>query len=195
MKLKKTIAVLLVIILCLPMISEIRAEAEETVSNTTEKETTLYISGSTTTEQSTKKTTTKKTTEKLPYTKSDLRLMSCIIFCEAAGEPYAGKLGVGIVVMNRVKSKAFPNTIRGVIYQKRQFTPTRNGSMNKALKRYDSGKFTSAAEKASIQAAKEVLTGTKKVVYGTKKINMSKFLFFSRYVKGKKAQISRHQFK
>ncbi|HBI60391.1 MAG TPA: hypothetical protein DDY31_04125, partial [Lachnospiraceae bacterium] len=45
-----------------------------------------------------------------------------------------------IVVMNRVASKSFPNTIKKVIYQKGQFSPVRNGSLKKRLKQYDSGK-------------------------------------------------------
>ena len=62
--------------------------------------------------------TQNKTSSKKSYKKSDLRLMASIINCEAGGESYQGKLAVGIVVMNRVSSKAFPNTIRKVIYQR-----------------------------------------------------------------------------
>ena len=71
-------------------------------------------------------------TKKNSYTKAELRLMSAIIFCESNVEPYAGKLAVGIVVMNRVESKAFPNTIKNVIYQRRQFSPVHNGALKKA---------------------------------------------------------------
>ena len=71
--------------------------------------------------------TQNKTSSKKSYKKSDLRLMASIINCEAGGESYQGKLAVGIVVMNRVSSKAFPNTIRKVIYQRGQFSPVRNG--------------------------------------------------------------------
>lgn len=55
--------------------------------------------------------------------------MASIINCEAGSEPYQGKVAVGIVVMNRVSSKSFPNSIKGVIYQKGQFSPVRNGSL------------------------------------------------------------------
>lgn len=48
---------------------------------------------------------------------SDLYLLGAIIQCEADGEPYEGKLAVGSVVMNRVRSSYFPNTVSGVIYQ------------------------------------------------------------------------------
>ena len=61
----------------------------------------------------------------------DLRLLSSIIFAEAGNQCYAGKLGVGIVVMNRVKSEDFPNTIKEVIYQPHQFTSIHNGRINK----------------------------------------------------------------
>lgn len=134
--------------------------------------------------------------EKKPaYTKEELRLLSALIYCEAGGEPYAGKLAVGIVVENRKNSSKFPNSIKGVIYQKSQFGPARNGSLKKALKRYDSGKFTSKHEKECIKAAKAALNGAQKVEYKGKTLNMKGFYFFSRYVKGAKFQIAHHQFK
>ena len=132
---------------------------------------------------------------KKSYSAADLRLMSAIIYCEASGESYAGKLAVGIVVMNRKQSSKFPNTIKSVIYQKNQFTPARNGSLKKALSRYDAGKFTSSAEKQCIKAAKAVLTGTKRVTYKSKTINLKGYYFFSRYLKGCKVKIGHHQFK
>lgn len=141
----------------------------------------------------TKKATKKKATKK--YTNAELRLMSSLIYCEANGEPYAGKLAVGIVVMNRKSSKSFPNTLKGVIYQKYQFGPARNGSLKRALKEYDAGRFTSASEKACIKAAKAALNGTKKVTYKSKTYNMKSYHFFSTYVKGKRLTIKNHQFK
>lgn len=133
--------------------------------------------------------------KKKTYNKEALRLMSAIIYCEAQGESYAGKLAVGIVVMNRKASSQFPNSIRGVIYQKNQFQPTRNGSMKKALKLYDSGKFTSTAQKQCIKAAKEALDGNRKVVYKSKTINMKSYHFFSVYLRGCRLKIGNHQFK
>lgn len=129
------------------------------------------------------------------YKESDLRLLASIIYCEAGGESYAGKLAVGIVVMNRKSSNQFPNTIKGVIYQKNQFQPVRNGALNKALKRYDSGKFTSKQEKQCIRAAKEAMDGIKKVTYKSKKINLKGYHFFSRYLRGCRVKIGNHQFK
>ena len=48
---------------------------------------------------------------KRPYTEKDLKYMAAIIYCEAGNQSYAGKMGVGCVVMNRVKSSRFPNTV------------------------------------------------------------------------------------
>lgn len=137
---------------------------------------------------------TKKSTKK-KYTASELKLMSCIIYCEAVGEPYAGKQAVGIVVVNRKSSKSFPNTIRGVIYQKYQFGPTRNGSLQKALKKYEAGQFKSDAEKACIKAAKYALNGNKKVTYKSKTHNMKSYHYFSTKVSGARLIIKNHQFK
>ncbi len=62
-------------------------------------------------------------------TDSDAYLLGAIIQCESEGEPYAGKLAVGSVVLNRVKSSYFPNTISGVIYQSGQFSPVASGRL------------------------------------------------------------------
>ena len=161
---------------------------EKKSSTTTTKKATITVKS-----KVTKKTTKKKATKK--YTNAELRLMSSLIYCEANGEPYAGKLAVGIVVMNRKSSKSFPNTLKGVIYQKYQFGPARNGSLKRALKEYDAGRFTSSSEKACIKAAKAALNGEKKVTYKSKTYNMKSFYFFSTYVKGKRLTIKNHQFK
>ncbi len=59
----------------------------------------------------------------------DTRLLAALIYCEAGGESYNGKLAVGAVVMNRVRSPAYPNTISSVIYASGQFTPAINGKV------------------------------------------------------------------
>ena len=59
----------------------------------------------------------------------DLRLLAALIYCEAGSESYQGQLAVGAVVMNRVRSGAYPNTISGVIYASGQFTPAMNGKV------------------------------------------------------------------
>lgn len=143
------------------------------------------------------KKNTKKDTKKeeKSYTAAELRLLSALIYCEANGEPYAGKLAVGIVAVNRMESKNFPNTLKGVVYQKYQFGPVRNGSLNRALKEYDAGRFTSSVEKDCIKAAKEALSGVKQVTYKGKTHNFKGFLFFSGRVSNAKLTIANHQFK
>lgn len=63
---------------------------------------------------------------------SDINLLSHIIYAEARGEPYSGQVAVGAVVMNRVKSSSFPNSIAGVIYQKGAFDAVSDGQINMA---------------------------------------------------------------
>lgn len=125
------------------------------------------------------------------YKKKDLRLMASIIYSEAGNQSYAGKKAVGIVVMNRVRSNQFPNSISGVIYQSGQFSPARNGSLNRSLALYDSGKL----DKQCIKAAKVVLNGDTCVSISNKSVNMNTYLFFSGYVSGCRLQIGSHQFK
>ncbi len=128
------------------------------------------------------------------FDEDELRLLSCIIFCEAGMECYAGKLAVGIVVMNRIKSKTYPNNMHDVIYQKYQFSPTRNGSLNRAFRDYDSGNFTHKNHKDSIKAAKEALSGRTSVIYNGNEIDLTGFIGFAQRMKGYKVQIQHHQF-
>ncbi len=61
---------------------------------------------------------------------SDIQLMARAINGEARGEPYEGQVAVGAVILNRVKSSKFPNTIAGVIYQSGAFTAVADGQIN-----------------------------------------------------------------
>lgn len=79
---------------------------------------------------------------------SDLTLLSAIIFCEAGGESYAGQVAVGAVVLNRVRSSSFPNSISGVVYQSGQFSPVANGALARALSNGNYQHCTSAAQAA-----------------------------------------------
>lgn len=67
------------------------------------------------------------------FADGDRKLLASIIYCEAGGEPYAGKLAVGAVVINRVLSSKYPSTVLGVIYQPYQFSPVRSGRLELAL--------------------------------------------------------------
>lgn len=64
------------------------------------------------------------------YTSSDLYLLAKCIYAEARGESYTGQVAVGAVVLNRVASPQFPNTISGVIYQRHAFTAVSDGQIN-----------------------------------------------------------------
>ena len=61
---------------------------------------------------------------------SNVNLLAKLIYGEARGEPYTGQVAVGAVVMNRVKSSSFPNSISGVIYQSGAFDAVRDGQIN-----------------------------------------------------------------
>jgi spore germination cell wall hydrolase CwlJ-like protein len=110
----------------------------------------------------------------------DATLLAAIIYCESGNQPYTGQLAVGMVIMNRVHSSLFPNTLKEIVYQKQQFEPSRNGSLTKVLK------TPALVTEQCVQAAQEVLamyegyqTGQK--VYLTindKKVNFSSYLFF-----------------
>ena len=61
---------------------------------------------------------------------SDLNLLSRLVYAEARGEPYTGQVAVASVVLNRVKSSSFPNSVAGVIYQSGAFSVVNDGQIN-----------------------------------------------------------------
>lgn len=82
----------------------------------------------------------------------DLTLMAAIIYCEAGAESYDTQVAVGAVIMNRVRSIGYPNTLYGVIYQRGQFGPAKTGKLARVISQ---GKATSSC----YQAAQAVLNG------------------------------------
>ena len=124
--------------------------------------------------------------------------MTCIIYCEARGESYAGQKAVGIVVMNRKKNKDFPDTIKEVIYQRGQFSPASNGTLSKALELYDKcakkNKFKGEMP-SCLKAAKEVLEGSTTIRKEGKEKDLKNLLYFSRYLSHAKFTLGNHQFK
>ncbi len=80
-------------------------------------------------------------------------LMASIIFCEAGNQPYEGQVAVGAVVMNRVKSSVYPNSIEAVIYQSGQFSPASTGWLDRVR---SSRSYTAT----SMQAAADALAGS-----------------------------------
>lgn len=98
----------------------------------------------------------------LTNSKADqIKLLACIIYCESASESYDGKLAVANVILNRVKSSRYPNTIKEVVYQKNQFSPASSGRLETHLKRYAS--FSTKNELDSIKAAKDALSGNNNI--------------------------------
>lgn len=140
----------------------------------------------------------KEEDKKSKYSKAELRYMTCIIYCEARGESYAGQKAVGIVVMNRKKNKDFPDTIKEVIYQRGQFSPVRNGALSRALEKYDkyakNDKFKGEMP-SCLRAAKEVLEGSTTIRKDGKEKDLKNLLYFSRYLSHAKLTLGNHQFK
>lgn len=180
---------------------DMTAETTETIDSTQDSKVstaTTEANKAATTQETTKKakkTVKKKKGSASAYTKKELRYMAAIIYCEAGNQSYAGKLAVGIVVKNRMESKKFPNTIKGVLYQKYQFTPARNGALSSALKTYDKNGFQTKNYSSCLKAAKEALSGVKTVTVKGKQRNMKGYYFFSRYVSGCRLKIGAHMFK
>lgn len=90
------------------------------------------------------------------FGENDRYLLANLIYCEAGGEPYEGKLAVGSVVINRVLSSKFPDTVLGVIYQKKQFSPVASGRLDLAL-------GVNKANQDCYRAADEAMSGVTNV--------------------------------
>lgn len=109
-------------------------------------------------------------------TEREIDMLAAIIQCEAEGESYKGKVAVGAVVLNRVKSKEFPNTIEGVIKEKGQFTPVASGKFARVLSK--------GANAECYKAARDALSGSNPI---------GKCLFFNTGY-GKGFRLGGHQF-
>lgn len=96
---------------------------------------------------------------------SESYLLACIVYCESGNQSYEGQLAVANVVLNRVKSPLFPNTVSEVVYQRGQFTPAFSGSLARVLK--------SGPSAQSVQAANDALAGNN---------NIGDYLYFNGYV-------------
>ena len=81
------------------------------------------------------------------FTNAEVTLLARLIYGEARGESYTGQIAVGAVVMNRLRSSSFPNTISGVIYQPYAFTAV------------DDGQINAAVESSCYKAARDALNG------------------------------------
>lgn len=90
------------------------------------------------------------------FAEGDRYLLANLIYCEAGAEPYSGQVAVGSVVINRVLSSVYPDTVVGVIYQSGQFSPVASGRLALAL-------AEGRANASCYQAADEVMSGTTNV--------------------------------
>ena len=90
------------------------------------------------------------------FAEGDRELLAQLIYCEAGAEPYEGKVAVGAVVINRVLSSVYPDTVVGVIYQNKQFSPVGSGRLALAL-------AEGRATQACYQAADEAMSGVSNV--------------------------------
>lgn len=104
------------------------------------------------------------------HSNDELALLACLVHAEAGNQSYEGKLAVANVVLNRVRSSKYPNSIKNVIYQRGQFSVASSGSLSKQLNQYSN--FNSSSQKLSIQAAKDALAGIN---------NIGSRLYFNRY--------------
>ena len=87
------------------------------------------------------------------YVRANQELMASIIYCEAGNQPYEGQVAVGAVIMNRVKSGSYPNSIEEVIYQSGQFGPAATGWLNKV-------RSSKGYSQTALQAAVDALNGS-----------------------------------
>jgi spore germination cell wall hydrolase CwlJ-like protein len=90
------------------------------------------------------------------FADGDRYLLANLIYCEAGAEPYEGKVAVGSVVMNRVLSSVYPDTVVGVIYQSNQFSPVASGRLALAL-------AEGRATQSCYDAADEAMSGVTNV--------------------------------
>lgn len=104
----------------------------------------------------------------IQFEESDRKLLANLIYCEAGGEPYEGKVAVGAVVINRMLSGVFPDTMVGVIYARRQFSPVASGRLALAL-------ANDRATESCYRAADEAMSG---------RTNVSDCLFFRTPIDG-----------
>ena len=87
--------------------------------------------------------------ESTAITNNEKNLLARLVHAEAKGEPFAGKVAVADVVLNRVENEQFPDTVENVIYEKNAFQPVQNGSIHKK------------ADKESREAVEEALKNGK----------------------------------
>ena len=84
---------------------------------------------------------------------AEKELLASLIFCEAGNQPYEGQVAVGAVVMNRINSSSYPDTMEEVIYQSGQFSPAMSGWLDRV-------RANQSYTEAAMQAAEDALAGS-----------------------------------
>lgn len=108
---------------------------------------------------------------------SDETLLSAIIYCEAGNQPYYGKVAVGIVITNRMKSPLFAaSKLKEVVYAAGQFTPARDGSLTRVLN--NQSLINAECKKAASEVLAKYKTGDCSIKMDDKKVDLSGYLFF-----------------
>ncbi len=82
------------------------------------------------------------------HKETDYKLLARAVYSEGRGEPYIGQVAIAAVVMNRIKSSSFPNTIAGIVYQPQAFSAV------------DDGQINLEPDETAIKAAREAMDGT-----------------------------------
>lgn len=139
------------------------------------------------------------------YTNEDLKYLTVIIYCEARGQEYKGKLAVANVILNRVESDIFDHvtTIQEVIYDckrwGRQFSPayvkkngkwtTKGSPLEKALKLYEKGNYANSIDKAAMEESKKAA----KAALNGKRAVSEKALYFNGNISTTKANCKRNK--
>ena len=134
---------------------ETEADTEQEEETTTESETTTEAA--TTEETTTEATTTEETTTEstTPVATDDFNLLCAVVYCESGAESYEGQLAVANVILNRVKSSAYGNTISEVVYAPYQFAVVGSEKFNSLL--------AGGAPETTVAACQAALAGTNNV--------------------------------
>lgn len=88
----------------------------------------------------------------ISFESGDRDLLACLIYCEAGNQPYQGQVAVGAVVINRMRSAAYPNSMVGVIYQNKQFSPVASGRL--------AARLSTGANAQCYKAADDAMAGS-----------------------------------
>lgn len=128
--------------------AEAKAKAEEETKKEAEKSSAKDSSDESSASSSDESSSSSSQNEAVDADADDLTLLAAIIECEAGGESYDCQLAVGAVIINRLNSGSYPNSLHGVIYQRGQFGPASSGKLARKLAGHISSTSYAAAQEA-----------------------------------------------